>query len=81
MSRKNDPFIGKRNQHHIPLPVIHICGGRGVEEIRRWLRGQKVSGKNKNKDYYLEQGKSLWSFLKSVVPSKKKLRENDTSSV
>jgi hypothetical protein len=50
-----------------------------VEEIRVWWRGQKISEKNKN--YSLEEGKSLWSFFKNVLPSKKKLRENDTSSV
>jgi hypothetical protein len=52
-----------------------------MAEIRGWVRAHKISEEKETTNYSLERGKSLWSFFKSVVPSKKKLRENDTSSV
>jgi hypothetical protein len=81
MSSKKLIFFGKRKQHCTPLLVIQICGGRGMAEIRGWVRAHKISEEKETTNYSLERGKSLWSFFKSVVPSKKKLRENDTSSV
>ncbi len=74
-------FFGKRKQHGTPLPVLQVCRGRGMEEIKEWLKNYEISEEKETTEYSLERLKILWSFLKSVVPSKKKLRENDTRSV
>jgi len=52
-----------------------------MEEIKEWLKNYEISEEKETTEYSLERLKILWSFLKSVVPSKKKLRENDTRSV
>jgi len=81
ITSKNNFFFGKRKQHGIPLPVLHVCRRKELEEIKEWFKDCKISEEEETTDYSLERIKSLWSFLKSVVPSKKKLGENDTSSV
>jgi len=74
-------IFGKRKQHGTPLPVLQVCRGRGMEEIKEWLKNYEISEEKETTEYSFERLKILWSFLKSVVPSKKKLRENDTRSV
>jgi len=81
LSREKYKYFGKRKQHGTPLPVLQVCRGRGMEEIKEWLKNYEISEEKETTDYSLERLKILWSFLKSVVPSKKKLRENDTRSV
>jgi len=56
--------LGKRKQHGTPLPVLQVCRGRGVEEIKEWLKDYEISEEKETTEYSLKRLKILWNFLK-----------------